>query len=214
MSHAFDAASAASETATMAPEPRIPGILGHLDRGMKAINRVIMLLGGIALVCACLVLSYSVVVRYALHEPTDWQDEMAVFLIVGATFFSAAAVQAKRGHVAIEALSGLLSPRVNRARLLMADIISIVFVTFFAWKSWTLLHEAWVDGQVSQSSWGPPLWIPYALMAIGMSFLGLQFLLQIVEALTYGPRAAGWANPKVGLGADLNKTPLKTGNHP
>ncbi|KQP41714.1 MULTISPECIES: TRAP transporter small permease [unclassified Methylobacterium] len=214
MSHAFDAASAASETAAAAPEPRIPGILGHLDRGMKAINRVIMLLGGIALVCACLVLSYSVVVRYALHEPTDWQDEMAVFLIVGATFFSAAAVQAKRGHVAIEALSGLLSPRVNRARLLMADIISIVFVTFFAWKSWTLLHEAWVDGQVSQSSWGPPLWIPYALMAIGMSFLGLQFLLQIVEALTYGPRAAGWANPKVGLGADLNKTPLKTGNHP
>jgi TRAP-type C4-dicarboxylate transport system permease small subunit len=96
----------------------------------------------------------------------------------------------------------------------MADIISIVFVTFFAWKSWTLLHEAWIDGQVSQSSWGPPLWIPYALMAVGMTFLGLQFLLQIVEALTYGPRAAGWANPKVGLGADLNKTPLKTGNHP
>ncbi|GJE18307.1 TRAP transporter small permease [Methylobacterium marchantiae] len=214
MSHAFDAASAASETATATSEPRIPGMLGHLDRGMKAINRVIMLLGGIALVCACLVLSYSVLVRYALHEPTDWQDEMAVFLIVGATFFSAAAVQAKRGHVAIEALSGLLSPRVNRARLLMADIISIVFVTFFAWKSWSLLHEAWVDGQVSQSSWGPPLWIPYALMAIGMSFLGLQFLLQIVEALTYGPRAAGWANPKVGLGADLNKNTLKTGTHP
>ncbi|WP_019905772.1 TRAP transporter small permease [Methylobacterium sp. 77] len=219
MSHAFDAASAASETGTATPEPRIPGILGHLDRGMKAINRVIMVLGGIALVCACLVLSYSVLVRYALHEPTDWQDEMAVFLIVGATFFSAAAVQAKRGHVAIEALSGLLSPRVNRVRLLMADIISIVFVTFFAWKSWSLLHEAWVDGQVSQSSWGPPLWIPYALMAVGMSFLGLQFLLQIVEALTYGPRAAGWANPKVGLGADLNtpnpnQTILKTGTHP
>jgi TRAP-type C4-dicarboxylate transport system permease small subunit len=219
VSHAFDAASAASETVQAVPEPRIPGVLGHLDRAMKGINRVIMLLGGLALVGACLVLSYSVVVRYALHEPTDWQDEMAVFLIVGATFFSAAAVQAKRGHVAIEALSGLLSPRVNRARLLMADIISVVFVTFFAWKSWTLLHEAWVDGQVSQSSWGPPLWIPYALMAVGMSFLGLQFLLQIVEALSYGPRAAGWANPKVGLGADLNetslnKTSLKTSGHP
>lgn len=218
MSHAFDAASAAAETHAVS-EPRVPGLLGVIDRSLKAINHVIMLLGGLALVGACLVLSYSVVVRYALHEPTDWQDEMAVFLIVGATFFSAAAVQAKRGHVAIEALSGLLSPRVNRARLLMADIISVVFVTFFAWKSWTLLHEAWVDGQVSQSSWGPPLWIPYALMAVGMSFLGLQFLLQIVEALSYGPRAAGWANPKVGLGADLNetslnKTSLKTSGHP
>ena len=98
MSHAFDAASAAAETHAV-PEPRVPGLLGAIDRSVKAVNHVIMLLGGVALVCACLVLSYSVVIRYVLHEPTDWQDEMAVFLIVGATFFSAAAVQAKRGHV-------------------------------------------------------------------------------------------------------------------
>ncbi|MBY0258695.1 TRAP transporter small permease [Methylobacterium sp.] len=204
MSHAFDAASAAAETHTKA-EPRVPGLLGTVDRALKRVNHVIMLLGGIALVCACLVLSYSVVIRYVLHEPTDWQDEMAVFLIVGATFFSAAAVQSKRGHVAIEALTGLLSPRVNRARLLMADIISFVFVAFFAWKSWTLLHEAWVDGQVSQSSWGPPLWIPYILMAGGMTLLGVQFILQIAEEILYGAEKAGWAAPKIGVGADVNK---------
>jgi TRAP-type C4-dicarboxylate transport system permease small subunit len=210
VSHAFDAASAAAETHTTA-EPRVPGLLGTIDRALKGVNHVIMLLGGIALVCACLVLSYSVVIRYVLHEPTDWQDEMAVFLIVGATFFSAAAVQAKRGHVAIEALTGLLSPRVNRARLLVADVISFVFVAFFAWKSWTLLHEAWVDGQVSQSSWGPPLWIPYILMAIGMTLLGIQFALQIAEEILYGAEKAGWANPKIGLGADLNRD---TQGHP
>lgn len=206
MSHAFDAATAAPEA--RAEEPRVPGLLGAIDRILKSVNAVILLLGGLALVCACLVLSYSVVIRYVLHEPTDWQDEMAVFLIVGATFFSAAAVQAKRGHVAIEALTGLLSPRVNRGRLLMADVISFIFVAFFAWKSWTLLHEAWVDGQVSQSSWGPPLWIPYAMMAAGMTLLGLQFALQIAEALAYGPRSAGWAEPKIGLGADLNRDML------
>ncbi|MER2265122.1 TRAP transporter small permease [Methylobacterium oxalidis] len=205
MSHAFDAASAAAAETRAAPEPRVPGLLGTLDRALKSVNQVIMLLGGIALVCACLVLSYSVVIRYVLHEPTDWQDEMAVFLIVGATFFSAAAVQAKRGHVAIEALTGLLPPRVNSARLLMADVISFVFVVFFAWKSWSLLHEAWVDGQVSQSTWGPPLWIPYSLMAAGMSLLGVQFALQIAEAVLYGPNRAGWARPKIGIGADLNR---------
>ncbi|GJE58969.1 TRAP transporter small permease [Methylobacterium trifolii] len=203
MSHAFDAASASAETKG-AEAPRVPGVLGVLDRALRGFNGVIMLLGGAALVGACLVLSYSVVVRYLLKEPTEWQDEMAVFLIVGATFFSAAAVQAKRGHVAIEALTGLLSPAVNRARLLTADVISLVFCIFFAWKSWSLDHEAWVDGQVSQSTWGPPLWIPYTLMAAGMSLLCLQFALQIAEALAYGPGSAGWAKPKVGLGADLN----------
>lgn len=204
MSHAFDAASAAAET-VRAEEPRIPGLLGMLDRAVRGVNRLILLLGGLALVAACLVLSYSVVVRYVLHEPTEWQDEMAVFLIVGATFFSAAAVQAKRGHVAIEALTGLLPPRANRIRLVLADVVSLAFVTFFAWKSWSLFHEAYVDGQVSQSTWGPPLSIPYGLMSVGMSLLAVQFVLQIAEAVLYGPRAAGHAAPKIGLGADINK---------
>ncbi|KMO34342.1 C4-dicarboxylate ABC transporter permease [Methylobacterium variabile] len=205
MSHAFDAASAAAEPdRAAAARARLPGPLAGIEAAMSGLNRVILLLGGGALVAACLVLSYSVVVRYFLKIPTEWQDETAVFLIVGATFLSAAGVQAKRGHVAIEALTGLLSPQVNRLRLLLADVISLAFVAFFAWKSWTLLHEAWVDGQISQSTWGPPLWIPYSLMAVGMTLLALQFLLQIAEAVTSGPAAAGFADPKVGLGADLN----------
>jgi len=204
VSHGFDAATAISE-AHAPPEPRIPGALGALDRMSKALNRVIMGLGGLALFGACLVLSYSVVIRYVFHEPTEWQDEMAVFLIVGATFGSAAAVQAKRGHVAIEALTGLLPPAVNRVRLVLVDCVSLAFCLFFTWKSWSLDHEAWVDGQVSQSTWGPPLWIPYTLMAVGMSLLCLQIALQIAEAIRLGPSGAGWARPKIGLGADINR---------
>ncbi|MGE7154618.1 TRAP transporter small permease [Methylorubrum rhodesianum] len=204
MSHAFDAASAASEP-HRAEASRIPGLLGVIDRTTRRLNHLILVLGGIALVAACLVLSYSVLIRYVLHEPTEWQDETAVFLIVGATFLSAAGVQAKRGHVAIEALTGLLSPAVNRMRLVLVDIVSLAFVAFFAWKSWSLFHEAWEDGQISQSTWGPPLWIPYLLMAAGMSLLSLQFILQIAEAVLYGPRSAGWAKPKIGIGADVNR---------
>ena len=204
MSHAFDAASAASEP-HKAEASRIPGLLGVIARTTRRLNHLILVLGGIALVAACLVLSYSVLIRYVLHEPTEWQDETAVFLIVGATFLSAAGVQAKRGHVAIEALTGLLPPAANRARLVLVDIVSLAFVTFFAWKSWSLFHEAWEDGQISQSTWGPPLWIPYLLMAAGMSLLSLQFVLQIAEAVLYGPRSAGWAKPKIGIGADVNR---------
>ncbi|SEP50851.1 TRAP-type C4-dicarboxylate transport system, small permease component [Methylobacterium sp. ap11] len=206
MSHAFDAASAAAEPERRAARARLPGPLAAIEAAMGGLNRAILLLGGIALVAACLVLSYSVVVRYLLKVPTEWQDETAVFLIVGATFLSAAGVQARRGHVAIEALTGLLSPRANRIRLIVADVVSLGFVAFFAWKSWTLLHEAWVDGQISQSTWGPPLWIPYSLMALGMTLLALQFLLQIAEALARGLQAAGFADPKIGLGADLKGT--------
>jgi hypothetical protein len=42
------------------------------------------------------------------------------------------------------------------------------------------LKEAWVDGQTSDSAWGPPLWIPYGLMSVGISLLVVQLLLQVV----------------------------------
>jgi TRAP-type C4-dicarboxylate transport system permease small subunit len=58
----------------------------------------------VALIAAGLVLTCSVIVRYFLKISADWQDEMSVFLIVGAVFISSAAVQALRGHVAIEAI--------------------------------------------------------------------------------------------------------------
>jgi TRAP-type C4-dicarboxylate transport system permease small subunit len=140
----------------------------------------------VALLAASIVLTYSVIVRYFLKISTDWQDEMSVFLIIGAVFMSAAAIQARRGHVAIEAIVGLLPPAVNRVRQIAVDIASLVFCGFFAWKSWILLEEAIVENFHSGSTWGPPLWIPYSLMTVGMTLLGIQLLVQIVDELRRG----------------------------
>jgi TRAP-type C4-dicarboxylate transport system permease small subunit len=143
-------------------------------------NSIIVVLASIALIAACVILSYSVLGRALFHSPNYWQDEAAVFLLVGATFMTSAYVQQQRGHIGIEAFVGLLSPLANRLRLWLVDVASFLFCSFFAWKSWTLTHEAWEDGQVSNSMWSPPLAIPYALMALGMSILCVQILLQII----------------------------------
>ncbi|MCK9689016.1 TRAP transporter small permease [Scleromatobacter humisilvae] len=139
-----------------------------------------MVLGMIALLAAALILTSSVVTRYFLHASTDWQDEASVFCLVGATFLCSAFVQAIRGHVGIEAVSSLLPERVNRVRILLVDLGCLVFCVFFAWKSCTLLHEAWVEGQTTSSSWAPPLWIPYSLMSAGMILLSVQLAVQVV----------------------------------
>jgi TRAP-type C4-dicarboxylate transport system permease small subunit len=156
------------------------------DRVIAVVNDIVIKLSSVALVAAGFVLTYSVIVRYFLKISTDWQDEMSVFLIIGAVFMSAAAIQARRGHVAIEAIVGLLPPRVNRMRQIAVDIASLIFCGFFAWKSWILLDEAIVDNFHSGSTWGPPLWIPYSLMTVGMTLLGLQLLIQIVNELRRG----------------------------
>lgn len=158
-------------------------LVAALGRVLDVCNRIIVVLAGIALVAACVILSYSVLGRALFKSPNYWQDEAAVFLLVGATFMTAAYVQSQRGHVAIEAFTSLLSPFANRIRLWLVDVASFAFCAFFTWKSWTLAHEAWVDGKVSNSMWSPPLTIPYVLMALGMSLLCLQLLLQIILPL-------------------------------
>jgi len=160
------------------------------DRVLAAINNLVVILSSVALVAASFVLTYSVVVRYFLKFSTDWQDEMSVFLIVGAVFMSSAAVQALRGHVAIETIVGLLPPRVNMVRQILVDVGSFAFCAFFAWKSWTLLHEAVEEGFHSGSTWGPPLWIPYSLMAVGMTLLSIQILLQVIHGVRHRGRTS------------------------
>src|SRR6201747_2462755 len=159
-----------------------------LERALAFCNSIIVVLAAIALVAASAILSYSVLGRALFHSPNYWQDEAAVFLLVGATFMTAAWVQGQRGHIGIEAFIGLLSPLVNRIRLWLVDLASLVFCAFFAWKSWTLAHEAWVDGQVSNSMWSPPLAIPYVLMASGTTLLCVQILLQIILPFTGAAR--------------------------
>jgi TRAP-type C4-dicarboxylate transport system permease small subunit len=171
------------ETEHAAAPPRSAG-----DRIIAVVNDIVVNVSSGALIAAGFVLTYSVIVRYFLKISTDWQDEMSVFLIVGAVFMSSAAVQALRGHVAIEAIVGLLPPRVNMIRQILVDVASLAFCAFFAWKSWTLLFEALEEGFHSGSTWGPPLWIPYSLMTVGMTLLSIQILLQVVDELRHRGR--------------------------
>lgn len=187
-----------SDAILMAParpqiDPHTPAFMMPLARLLVQINQVTVVMGMLALLAASVILTSSVVLRYFFHASTDWQDEASVFCLVGATFLASAFVQSMRGHIGIEALNGLLSPKINRIREAFVDLMSLLFCSFFAWKSWSLFHEAWAEGQTTSSSWAPPLWIPYSLMAAGMSLLCLQLLVQLsarINVLFRGARAA------------------------
>jgi TRAP-type C4-dicarboxylate transport system permease small subunit len=182
VSHGFELEPSA------APGTRLPknAALSLLARGLNGFNRLVLWLSMLALVLTSCVLTYSVVTRYFLKIATDWQDEAAVFMLVGAMFMCTAYVQSLRGHVGIEAISSLLPPRVNRVRVVLVDTVSLLFCSFFSWKSWTLFHEAWSEGQTTSSSFAPPLWIPYGMMAVGMTLLAIQLFLQTATQVSGG----------------------------
>lgn len=175
MSHGFEL-----DSTVKAPEVAAGGILATITRLIVHVNEGVMGLSTLAILAAACALTISVVSRYFLKVSTDWQDEASVFLLVGATFMCCAYVQSFRGHIGIDAVASILPESVNRIRRIFVDIASLAFCTFFSWKCWSLFHEALVGGQTTSSSFAPPLWIPYGLMAAGMTNLTLQLLLQFL----------------------------------
>jgi len=163
----------ASETPAISAKQR--GIAGIVD----AVNGAAFTLSAIALLAAALVLTMGVVIGHTLGTALAWQDEVTIFLISGAVFLSAAAVQARRGHIGIEVLDHILPPGVNGARRAVVDAIVLAFCMLFAWEAGGLLNEAIQEGQTSHSAWGPPLWIPYLVLTVGMSMLAVQVALQV-----------------------------------
>lgn len=178
--------TAAIEPDDFAGAGRIPGPLGPLQAVLDVVNLLMAVGSALAILAAGIVLTWEVVGRYFLGAPATWQDELSVFLLIGATFASASWTQARRGHVGIDALAHVLPPRANRIRRALADLVALLFVGFFTWKSWSLMAEAWEEGMTTPSSWGPPLWIPYGCMALGMGLLSLQLLVQTLQF--------GWAS--------------------
>ena len=147
---------------------------------LRRVNGLAAVVSGVAIGSAACVLTWEATARYLFKIPSDWQDETSIFLLVGATFLSAGWVQARRGHVGIQALAALLPPEVDRVRRYVSDIVALLFCAFFCWKSWSLLIEAVGEGQVSGSAWGAPLWVPYGCMALGMSLMVLELMAQVI----------------------------------
>lgn len=162
-------------------------MLKALESLIAVVNKMIVLLSTIAIAIAGGILSWEATARYLFKIPSDWQDEVTIFLLVGATFLSCAWVQHSRGHIGIQALASVLSPRIDRARRALSDVLSLLFCAFFTWKSWTLLLEAIEDNQISGSAFGAPLWIPYSCMAVGTSLLTFVLFVQVLSALTPAP---------------------------
>ena len=151
-------------------------------RALAALNRWMGYAAGLLVAASALVLTAEVLLRYFFASPSDWALELCIYMLIASTFVSAAYTLAARGHVNIDIVDALLAAGFNRWRLLLADVGAAGLCGFVAVNAWRLTALASSEGWVSNSTWGPKLWIPFAFIALGMSLLALQYLVQIVDA--------------------------------
>jgi len=148
----------------------------------KAINGLTYLTGWIAalaLVAAAIIVTEGVLVRKIFGVSTIWQIEASVFLLIFTVFVGAPFVQKNEHHLNVDLVVIHLSPKTREITLIVVSIISCILAVVLAWYAWPMWWESVVGNEHSESLWGPPLWIPYFFLPLGMTLLFLQYIIYI-----------------------------------
>ncbi|GLR27526.1 TRAP transporter small permease [Limnobacter litoralis] len=159
------------------------GVWQAFRQGVFVINKMMAYLSALLIVACALVLMYEVMTRYVIHYSNDWVIEASVFMLIAATFMASGHTQKDRAHVGIELLDEIMAPKWKRYRLLFGDALSFLFCLLITVLTWKYFYLAYSEGWDSGSTWAPKLWIPYSFMALGMTSLNLQFVIQIVDGV-------------------------------
>jgi len=155
------------------------GFWAKLESVATTLSKFTGLIGAIAIFGAALVTTEGVFVRKVLGWSTTWQIEFSVFLLMYACFVGAAFGQLGGHHLNIDLVIINLRPRTREKLLVVAEILSCVICLVIAVYAWPMWWESVARNEHSESLWGPPLWIPYLFLPLGVTLVLLQLVAQI-----------------------------------
>jgi C4-dicarboxylate transporter DctQ subunit len=139
-----------------------------------------LLVGGVA--AASLVLAtLNVLLRvFAPHHALEWGDEVQVYLVIWAVCLSFGAVTAADRHVKADLFVSMLSPRLRRSAVVLADALGLLMSALLAWYGFLVTYEAWEFGDLSTTTLRFPLWIYYAALPLGAGLMALRYAIRLV----------------------------------
>lgn len=153
----------------------------------KIINALTYITGwtaALSLVAAAIIVTEAVIVRKIFGVSTIWQIEASVFLLIFTVFAGAPFVQKNEHHLNVDLVLIHLSARTREILLVIVSIISCLLAALLAWYAWPMWWETVVNNEHSESLWGPPLWIPYLFLPLGMTLLFFQYIIYIHGKIT------------------------------
>jgi len=140
----------------------------------------VLIAGGCIFLILLLVL-VDVLIRYFLNISIHVSYEISSYCLVGVTFLALGQIQKLDKHVKVEFLVSRLSLRYRTWLKIVAEILSLAFVSWFTWDAAMAVMRSYSLKSAYQSMLQTPLWIPHLLLPIGLGILALQMICQIVN---------------------------------
>jgi TRAP-type transport system small permease protein len=120
----------------------------------------ILVMGGIVIL--------EIVTRNLLGFSFEVSEELGGYIIVGITFLSLPVCQVYRAYHHVQFIQARLSLRLQALSHLLFDALSLLFCFVLLWQLTRFVATSYRSEDVAPTLLATPLWIPQALMPIGM----------------------------------------------
>jgi len=159
----------------------MPPVNNTAQRIIDGLSELSGYLSGFAILAATLIIVEQVVLRYVWNAATIWQVEIAVYLLIAATFLGAPYGLKHNAHINIDMAIYKLPSRFRYRLDIATASIAMLFCIILSWRGCIMWWEAWKGDWLSSSLLSTPLIYPYAIIPVGMILTSLQYVIKISE---------------------------------
>lgn len=139
-----------------------------------------MLAGSVALILlAMLFVCAEVTMRYVFNSPIEGHLEGSELLLPLIVFLAISYTQRTHGHVGMDLVLDMLSPRIRNAAMMLALVVSVLISALLCWFCVKHARELWLYDDVTMS---PPYfktWPTSAGIALGYGMIAVRMTLQL-----------------------------------
>ena len=140
-----------------------------LDVGIASVNKTVAVLG---IAAGTLLAFVNVVMRYCFNTGWSWAGELTNYLFIWSAFFAAADGFRKCVHISVTILIERFPPIIAKAYLILANLITTVFLMFIVVYSVQYL-QVLIELDSMSVDLGVPEWVP--MLVVPIAFLGASY---------------------------------------
>lgn len=146
-------------------------LLARLNGWLGARARVTL---GVLLLAATVLVFVNVVLRYVFNYAISWGEEVTKYLLLWLVFLGSGVVAREGGHISMEVLLTLLSPRAQQMNAVLVNAVCAVLSAIVGFLGWQLAMAVRTVGQVGAASGLPMSWV-YLAIPVGCLLMMLGF---------------------------------------
>lgn len=143
---------------------------------MKLLEKLAAFFAGLILFVLVVITIGSVIMRYFLHQPWHWTEEMSGLLMVWIVFIGMAVAERQETNLTISFITDTLRPKVSALVNLLMCVASVVLLLYMGWLGYKLSGSVQFRlTQILKVSW---YWL-YIAVPLGAVLTALFTLPQI-----------------------------------